>query len=218
MMIESIVFYILAVVILIAAFCVVTRPNLLHAALSLMVVLVGVAGLYVLLSADFLAAVQVILYVGGVLVLIIFAVMLSEKLADRQVRAVNEQKGIALVVTLVLLMLVIKGLTGGVYKLHSPRDTVAEVASEISVSIQEQHGKLKIDIRDTLEAPPQAAPLSQGKIGTTAQVGLALMTDYVLPFEVASLLLLAAMIGAILFTRREDSGVSIDERQTTNDE
>ena len=203
-MIESIVFYILAIIVVVAGFVTVTRPNLLHAALALMVVLIGVAGFYVLLSADFLAAVQVILYVGGVLVLIIFAIMLTEKLAERKLAAVNEQKGLAVVVSLAVLLLLLAGLGGAVYKVYVPKHSVEMVAPEIEVDISEEKGKLKTSVTDTATGPPAKAPLWQGKEGSSAAIGEALMTDFVLPFEVASILLLAAIVGAILFTRKEE--------------
>jgi len=197
------IFYVLCLVILLCAFSAVTRKNLLHAALSLMGVLIGVAGLYVLLSADFLAAVQVILYVGGILVLIIFAVMLTENMTHTKIQVVNEQKGAALIVMLILLIVLISVLTGNTYRIHSTRHSVAEVAPEIQVKIDEQAGALRVNITDQLADIPPATPLNEGRQGTTARIGVALMTDHVLPFEVASLLLLAAMVGAILFTRRE---------------
>ena len=199
-------FYVLAALAVVGGAGVAFSRNIVYSALSLMASFLGVAGLYVLLSADFLAAVQVILYVGGVLVLIIFAVMLTERLAERKLRAVNEQKGIALIVGVLLLLLLVGGLSRGAYKVHQPRLTVAEAAPEIEVEISLEKGRLKTEVTDRLEELPGGAPLNEGAMGTTEAVGRALMTDYVLPFEMASLLLLAAMVGAILFTRREDDG------------
>ena len=79
------------------AFMSVTFKNLMHAGLSLGLTLISVAGLFVMLQADFLAMVQVLLYTGGVLTLVLFVVMMTEGLANRRLIAVNEQRGWGLI-------------------------------------------------------------------------------------------------------------------------
>ena len=83
----------LITVIICSAFWVVISPNLVHSAVSLLVTLFGIAGLYVFLYADFLAATQIVIYVGGILVLIIFGVMLTNKI-DKPVIASNSSNKI----------------------------------------------------------------------------------------------------------------------------
>jgi NADH:ubiquinone oxidoreductase subunit 6 (subunit J) len=156
-------FYILAVLIVGSALMVVTLRNIFHSALFLVLCLFSVAGIYVLLEAEFIAAVQVLIYVGAVTILILFAVMLTHQLSGRTIRQVNDQPVAALLIVLSLLVLTLLALS----------KTAWEVASSSGVS-------------------PSATDL-----------GRALMTIYVLPFEVVSVVLLVALIGAIVISRRE---------------
>jgi NADH-quinone oxidoreductase subunit J len=84
---KEIIFYLFAIITVVPAVIVVTTKNIIYAAFALMFTLFGVAGLYVFLSADFLAAVQVLIYVGGILVLILFGVMLTRGILDLKLRA-----------------------------------------------------------------------------------------------------------------------------------
>lgn len=156
-------FYILAVLVIGSALMVVILRNIFYSALFLVLCLFSVAGIYVLLEAEFIAAVQVLIYVGAVTILILFAVMLTHQLAGRTIRQVNDQPVAALLIVLSLLVLTLLALS----------KTAWEVASSSGVS-------------------PSATDL-----------GRALMTVYVLPFEVVSVVLLVALIGAIVISRRE---------------
>lgn len=82
----AIMFYFFAIVTLSAAFAVVTTKNVIYAAFNLMLAFFGVAGIYVLLGADFLAIVQLIVYVGGILILLLFGVMLTNKITDAEIK------------------------------------------------------------------------------------------------------------------------------------
>ncbi len=157
------VFYILAAVILVSALFVVTLRNIFHSALMLIVCFFGVAGLYASLNADFLAAVQVLIYVGAVTILIIFAVMVTHQLSGKKIRQYNDQPVPAglIIISLFLLFVVSLSKTG------------FEVVKSISSS-----------------------PTVEG-------IGKALMTSYVLPFEVVSIVLLVALIGAIVIARKD---------------
>ena len=86
MNIYDIVFYLFAVITLVSAFVVVTARNIIYSAFSLLFTFFGVAGLYVLLGADFIAVVQLMVYVGGILVLILFGVMLTNKITSIQIK------------------------------------------------------------------------------------------------------------------------------------
>jgi len=156
-------FYILAVLIVGSALMVVTLRNIFHCALFLVLCLFSVAGIYILLEAEFIAAVQVLIYVGAVTILMIFAVMLTHQLTGKTIRQVNDQAVPAFLIVLSLLVLTLLALS----------KTAWEVASSSGVS-------------------PSATEL-----------GRALMTVYVLPFEVVSVVLLVALIGAIVISRRE---------------
>jgi NADH-quinone oxidoreductase subunit J len=162
----GIVFWFLSAVVLIAAFLVVSLRNIFHCAIALIVCLSGVAGIFILLHAEFLAAAQVLIYVGAISVLMIFAIMLTSDLGQRHVHQTNHNALIAFFLCLLFAV--------GVWGLLK-----------------------KTDIWDvTREALPAQNSLAIGKL---------LMTKFMLPFEVVSILLLAAIIGAIVLARGEKS-------------
>ena len=157
------VFYILAGMILGSAVMVVSLKNIFHCALFLVLALFGVAGIYILLSAEFLAAVQVLIYVGAITILMIFAIMLTAKLYNAKIKQSNEQVIPGIIIVAALLVATIFTLTRTAWKLS---DQVAAVQS-------------------------------------TVGIGRLLMTEYVLPFEVVSVVLLTALIGAIVIARKD---------------
>lgn len=95
----EIIFLSLVAIIAISAIWVVVSPNLVHSATSLLVTLFGIAGLYVFLYADFLAATQVVIYVGGILVLIIFGVMLTNKIDKPVIESISSNKIIGVLIS-----------------------------------------------------------------------------------------------------------------------
>jgi NAD(P)H-quinone oxidoreductase subunit 6 len=157
----GVAFAALALLTLGSAAVVALARNVMHSAIALLGTLLGVAGFYVMLAADFLAAVQVLVYVGGTLILFLFAAMLTARI-DRPAlsNAPRPRKGAALLACVLAGALVTVAL-----------DTVWPVQASASV--------------------PSAAKL-----------GHALLGPYMLPFELTSLILLAAMIGAIVLARR----------------
>lgn len=162
------VFWILSFVIVVSALMVVSLKNIFHSALFLILCLFSVAGIYILLGAEFLAAAQVLIYVGAVAILMIFAVMLTTKLASRTITQSNENAVVAFFVCLIFALVTLI--------------LIAKTPAEI-----------------WRYAPGQ---LPANNIMT---VGKYLMTQFMLPFEVVSILLLAAMIGAIVLARKERS-------------
>ncbi|MFB0515982.1 MAG: NADH-quinone oxidoreductase subunit J [Candidatus Neomarinimicrobiota bacterium] len=155
-----------AVLVVVTAFFVVTARNLVHSAVALMGTLFGVAGLYVFLYADFLAAVQVVIYVGGILVLIIFGVMLTHRItAPVLVQTSMPNRFFAAAVVLLIFI----GLSALSFRTPWHQGAVVETT------------------------------------GTVAVIGRALMTRYLLHFEVAGILLLLALLGAAYLSRREDA-------------
>lgn len=164
---KTFIFYGFAFLTVASAFVVVTVRNIVHAAFSLMVTLFGVAGLYVFLQADFLAATQVIVYVGGILVLILFGVMMTSGRLEMRIHIERGQLLLGGVVSVALLMLL------------------------LTVIANTPAWKNLID--DGTELPP-----------TTERIGeLILNGPFLLPFEVVSVLLLVALIGAALISRKE---------------
>jgi len=159
----SLAFFVIAFLIIASSIFVVTSKNIFHSAIFLILALFGVAGLFVLLNAPFLAAAQVLIYVGAISVLMIFAVMLTARIADASLRYTNEQVGLGLAVSVGLLAVI----------LYSLYQTPFEVSG---------------------------LPVTEGA-GMT--LGKLLLTKYVLPFEVISVLLLAALIGAVVIARKD---------------
>jgi len=164
---EAFAFGLFTILTLGGALGVVTSLNLVRAAIWLMLTLFGIAGYFVLLSAPFLASVQVLVYIGAIGILFSFAVMLTRGMTNLKERF-NDQwwlAGLAALTAFVLLM-------------------VGVIVPAFGNS---------------------GAPVSD-QVTTTVDLGVALVSgnQYVLPFEVASLLLTAAMIGAIVIAREDD--------------
>lgn len=164
---EQVFFFYFALVIAVSSMLVVALRNPIYSALSLLIMFFHVAGLYVTLHAEFLAAVQVIVYAGAILVLYLFVVMLLNLHQDdryHQQWPVAAVIGLTLVVEAVMLSLV-KG------QAIPPAPANTETAVE--------------------------------GIGNTEALGDVLYSTYLFPFEVASLILLVAMVGAIILAKRD---------------
>ncbi len=161
--IDVLIFYLVSLVVVGSACVVAFSRNIVHSAFSLLGTFGGVAGLYVFLGADFVAAVQVLIYVGGILVLILFAVMLTHRISDVDItnRTVGRIPGLAAVAVFLGILVYAIGRTDWV--------KVGEVAF---------------------------AP-------TTAVIGNLFLGDYLLPFQIAAVVLLVALIGAITLSRKE---------------
>lgn len=162
----QIIFYALALLTVVSAMVTAFSRNIVHSAFALFGALAGVAGIYVLLAADFLFIIQIFIYIGGILVVAIFAVMLTQGIAE--VNVSNRAVGVAPALVTILV-------AGGVMLYALLR-----------------------------------TPWFLGKPGpvtpTTYGIGNAFLGSYVLPFEVASMVLLAALIGAIVISRQETKG------------
>lgn len=159
MIFQHIVFYSLAAVTVLSALAVVTMRNTVHSALFLGLCLAGVAGLFAMLGADFLFAGQIMVYVGGIALLVMFVVMLLGRASDLHLRQVNSQW---------LAALLICGIAGaGLYRAGS--------------------------------LIPAGGPLA-ALAPTTQRLGQLMMGDYLVPFEVVSLMLTAALLGAVFFS------------------
>ncbi len=165
---QTIAFIVFALFSLGGALGVVTTRNLIHATLYLILSLFGAAGFFVLLSAPFLAAVQVLVYIGAIAILIVFAVMLTRSMT-RISDLYNRQWLLSAIVAGILFVVLLAGVIVPVWGVNGTQ----------------------ID-----------RPVSDVVAGTV-DLGKALVdqNQYVLPFEVASLLLTAAMIGAIVIAR-----------------
>jgi NADH-quinone oxidoreductase subunit J len=168
---QTITFFLMSLFILGGGLGVVTTRNLIHGALYLILSLFGVAGYFVLLAAPFLAAVQVLVYIGAIAILIVFAVMLTRSMTSLR-ETLNRQWWLSAIVGVLLFGF----LTAGV---------IVPVWGQGSAFM--------------------AQPVSE-TVASTTDLGVALVdgNQFVLPFEVASILLTAAMIGAIVIARDDD--------------
>jgi NADH-quinone oxidoreductase subunit J len=171
----ALVFYALALIAVAGAAGVVGFRNPIHAALSLLATFLAVAGLFVLQHAEFIAAVQILIYAGGVMVLFLFVIMLvNVRTLPSEPQYLRRLVPVAIGLGVLLAVLVGAGVWAA-----------------------------------TTAAPGNAAALIsvQGKaMGNTEAVGWSLYRDYLLPFEVVSIVLLVAMIGAIVMGRKERPG------------
>ncbi len=190
MLFQDVVFWLLSVMAVGGALGVVMVPDLFRAALLLIVVFIAVAGFFILLSAEFLAVVQVLIYVGAIAILIIFAVMLT-----RDVRRGNLPNRLqipaAIFASLLLAALVTVAVDTKWEFLPADQQARAELVQTSAVTILTD---------EVLTAEGITSPEDQAEV---QQAGLAdlLISDYVLPFEAVSVLLLAALIGALVLVR-----------------
>ena len=161
-------FYFLAVMAIVSAIAVITRRNPVHAALSLIVTLLSLAGFYLMLYAPFVAGVQIVLYAGGIMVLFLFVIMLVNLEQNIREYQFNKQWMVGTAAALALGGLLL-------FVIRTGRDTFP------SVFYAGFHG---------LES------------NNTQQIGLALYGNYMLPFEIASLLLLVAIVGAVVMAKK----------------
>jgi len=161
--VREVLFYLLAAVTVAGAAGVALSRNILYSAIGLLMALLGAGSLYVFLSADYVAVTQLLVYIGGVLVLVLFAVMLTNRIEEITVSnsSLGLFGGFLLFVAVAPVLLAVAALT--------PWGTSA------------------------------FPPLPQ----TAAAIGHAFLTKWLLPFEVASLVLLATLVGAVVIARKE---------------
>jgi NADH-quinone oxidoreductase subunit J len=166
-LVQWVAFIVLTVLTLGAGFMVAQDRNLFHGALWLLVCLFGVAGFFVMLAAPFLAAVQVLVYMGAIVILIIMAIMLTQRVMGER-EAMNEQWPIGLAMSAIAFLVIA---------------FILALASNSSLLSRPGVGQIPFD--------------------TVVGLGKSLVdtNQYMLPFELASLLLTGAMIGAIVIAR-----------------
>jgi len=159
----DVLFYVIAAFTVAGAAGVALSRNILYSAIGLLMALLGAGSLYVFLAADFVAVTQLLIYIGGVLVLILFAVMLTNRITEVNVSNTSF------------------GAFGGVLLFVSAAPVLLAVV--------------------TLTPWPTRLAAAGGP--TTAEIGNAFLTTWLLPFEVASLVLLATLVGAVVIARKE---------------
>jgi NADH-quinone oxidoreductase subunit J len=166
---QAISFYIFAAMVLGGGVLTITRRNAVHSAMFLIVSLMGVAGLYLLQQAEFLFAVQIVLYIGGIMVLFLFVIMLVNLDQAAKEKQFNGQWWIALA-------------------------CVAVVGVQVFWFLSKGSAAFKI-------AQPGLLPAASA-LGNTEQLADVLFTEYLLPFEIASILLLVAVVGSVVMAKK----------------
>ncbi|TML64621.1 MAG: NADH-quinone oxidoreductase subunit J [Actinobacteria bacterium] len=167
MIAQNIAFGVIAATMVGAAIRLVTTQNVVRAALFLVLVLAGAAAQFLLLSADFVAIVQVLVYIGAIVVLFLFGIMLTRAPIGRDVGLDNEQRWLAALVGALLL------------------GVIVYVTNDAFGSDKINFGRIA----------------SAGH--TTPSIAVSIFQSYVVPFEVVSVLLLAALVGSIVVARRD---------------
>ena len=198
--IPMLVFLVIGTIAVAASILVVAMRNPVHSALFLLLTFLCVAVLFVLKSAEFVAAVQVLVYAGGIMVLFLFVVMLINvrHLPDEAVLSRFWKGGFAVGLGIFILFVTI--VRTGVYAdASTDKARLARVRANVYAPSEKTPGKIA------------RRPITQEGRNSEA-IAMALYRDYLVPFEVASLFLLVAMIGAIVIGKRE---LSADEEETT---
>jgi NADH-quinone oxidoreductase subunit J len=157
---DIVVFYLIAFTTIISAILVITMKDIFRCAIALMMMFVAIAAIFITLEAEFIAAIQILVYAGAVVVLILFAIMLTKRDGERD--RIPVFRGLASLLFLLVMILYLGGMNWWRY-----------------------------------------APPTEAEAGSTALIGTLLFSEFVLPFEVISLILLAAMIGAIYLAKKE---------------
>jgi len=161
---SDLLFYVIAAVSIVSGAGVAFSRSIIYAALSLLGALLGIGALFIFLSADYVAVSQLLIYIGGVLVLILFAVMLTSKIGDKSHTnpSIGVLPGIGLTVALIAVLGYVATKTPWISNPNAPN-------------------------------PAQ----------TARTIGDVFLKEYLLPFEVSSLVLLATLIGAVVVARKE---------------
>ena len=170
MLAQNIIFGVLAFVMAVAALKMVTTKNVVHAALYLVMVLAGIAAQYILLAAEFVAVVQVLVYIGAIMVLILFGIMLTRAPIGRSQDLDNKHRGVSALVAVFLFAV-------------------------LATFLSKAFGRQELDFHNSV------ASLAASQNTTT--VSDSIFSTYLVPFEVISVLLLAALVGAVVVARRD---------------
>jgi NADH-quinone oxidoreductase subunit J len=165
---DTLLFYVFALLTLGGGILTITRKSAIHSAIALIGSLLGVAGLFLLQQAEFLFAVQIVLYVGGIMVLFLFVIMLVNLDQAARERQFNRQWWLALA-------------------------CVGAVGAQVFYFLRKG--------ADAFQLAP-APPSGQSGLGNTEQLADVLFSEYLLPFELASVLLLAAVIGSVIMAKK----------------
>jgi len=198
---EAVFFWIFALAAILAGLLTVMARNAVHCALFLISSLISVAALFILLRAEFIAGVQILVYVGGVMVLFLFVIMLvnvgAEERGRDEIFNSARQVGVSLLFSFLLAIGLLWAISSGVEALHLRDADKLALAGE-QRKVQDQR-------------LPVAATGTSRITSETERVGLSLYRYASLPFEIASVLLLVAIIGSVMLARTLKQEASVDD-------
>ena len=170
MLAQNLTFGILAVAMALSAIKLVTTKNVVHAALYLVIVLAGMAAQYILLAAEFVAVTQVLVYIGAIMVLVLFGIMLTRAPIGKTPELDNNQRIPAAIVSLFLF-------------------------GSLATLLIDAFGDDRFDLNNSVASGAAG--------GNMVRMSDSIFSQYLVPFEVVSILLLAALVGAIVVARRD---------------
>ena len=196
---ESVFFWIFAIAAIMAGLLTVMARNAVHAALFLISSLISVAALFILLGAEFIAGVQILVYVGGVMVLFLFVIMLVNVGAEERGTAAIFNRPTQVAAALIFSLLLVTGLLVAINRSFN-NDAQRE---KVQQAVTRKAGQDR-----TL--PPGATGVSE-LTNDTERVGTSLYTYAALPFEIASVLLLVAIIGSVMLARTLKQEAAADD-------
>ena len=210
---ESVFFWVFAIAAMIAALLTVLAKNAVHSAMFLISTLVAVAALFILLGAEFIAGVQILVYVGGVMVLFLFVIMLVNVSAEERGNEELFNRPAQVVASFLFLFLLVFGMikatSGGVQALN---DRVAQ-ANNLREGVV--HRSFEEITTTNAEAQSRRLPVAATEVSRlsreTERVGSSLYRFAALPFEIASVLLLVAIVGSVLLARTTKQEAAVDD-------
>ncbi|MCA1634621.1 MAG: NADH-quinone oxidoreductase subunit J [Acidobacteria bacterium] len=205
---EAIFFWVFALAALVAGLLTIMARNAVHSALFLISALVSVAALFILLGAEFIAGVQILVYVGGVMVLFLFVIMLvnvsAEERGSEELFNRPRQVGASIVVAALLGISLVSVISRSASQFHPPGAEPGQSLEERAATQDDSRREQQSDLR--------RAATGTSKISRDTQlVGSSLYRYGGLPFEIASVLLLVAIVGSVLLARTAKQEAAAEE-------
>ncbi|HYM35996.1 MAG TPA: NADH-quinone oxidoreductase subunit J, partial [Steroidobacteraceae bacterium] len=201
--------------------------NIVYAAFGLLFTFSGVVGLYVMANADFLAVTQLLVYVGGILILLIFGVMLTNRLASVNITvAGGGSRWFAALLSLGVLIILCFAFFGSEssHTIKTPDGKTKTISTWASYQSEPwAHSPWNKDANERILSQKYGTAAEvkagEGSNGTANEIGILFLTDYLLPFEVVSVVLLVALVGATMIARQDptpEEDMASDALRATN--
>ncbi|HEX8137862.1 MAG TPA: NADH-quinone oxidoreductase subunit J [Pyrinomonadaceae bacterium] len=198
---EAVFFWVFAVAVLVTALLTILARNAVHSALFLISSLISVAALFIMLGAEFIAGVQILVYIGGVMVLFLFVIMLvnvgAEERGRERIFNATPQVWASFIISVLLAFALVTALNRGIEGLHK-RDADQLRLSDMQRRAEQQ--KLPVAATGTMRITRE-----------TERVGSSLYRYASLPFEIASVLLLVAIVGSVMLARTIKQEAAVDD-------